>query len=243
MEPAMENTDQKPVDPLILDVFPGSCGAAPRPTGEGACRYKLYADAGNTLGYKSGEFTWTMLQQERSGNTLKIQIEPAQGKYPGMLARRGYEIRVEDVLPPASVRYAGKEVSFSREKATPSWSYDGEHGQLIIRLPQTLTTVATSVEIGLSGQAAELDGFPGKLLRVKAALHELEKAWPQGWAPDSLLELSQTGNRISIDPRTAPAELKKFNENLPKVVDEVRHLQDVDPKLIEVALAQLMDIQ
>ncbi|HEU5452636.1 MAG TPA: TIM-barrel domain-containing protein [Terriglobales bacterium] len=243
MEPAMEHTDQKPVDPLIVDVFPGDCGAALHPAGEGACRYKLYSDAGNTLGYKSGAFTWTTLKQERSGNSLRGTIEPAQGSYPGMLARRGYEIRVEDVLPPASVTYAGKEVPFSREEKTPSWRYDGERAQLIIRLPQTPTTVTTAVEIGISGDSAELNGFVGKLVRVKAALHELEKAWPQGWAPDSLLELSQTGNRISINPKTAKAELEKFNENLPKVVNEVRHLQDVDPKLVEVALAQLMDIQ
>ena len=94
-----------------------------------------------------------------------------------------------------------------------------------------------------SAGAEDVNGFAGKLTRVQAALHELEKSWPKGWAPDSLLDLSQTGNRMSIDPHTATEELKKFNEDLPKVIEEVRQLQDVDAKLVQAALAQLEDAQ
>src|SRR5262249_38760850 len=81
----------------ILTIFPGGSGET-----------RVYEDAGNSLGYKTSEFSWTIIRH--SGD--KIEILPARGTYPGMPAARGYEIHLVSTLPPDSV-------------SGGNWRYDG----------------------------------------------------------------------------------------------------------------------
>ena len=44
-----------------------------------------------------------------------------------------------------------------------------------------------------------------------------EMSWPNGWAPDVMLEAAQTGNRIGLHPETAAQELERLQRNLPEI--------------------------
>ena len=60
MAPEMDCSDQKPVDPLTLDVYAG-----PR-----AAVFDLYEDDGTSLDYRAGASAWTLLRfmPESAGN-------------------------------------------------------------------------------------------------------------------------------------------------------------------------------
>lgn len=231
MQPKMRNTRAKPVDPLLLNVFPGASGAT-----------RIYEDEGDTLGYKHGEYAWTTVRQGRlNDGSVKIEILPAEGHYPGMLKERAYEIRLVGVWPPDSIMYEGKPVPFSRDKTAPSWRYDGEKLTTIISIPKS--NVASKVEIlirqpWLDSQSPLLDGVPGKLARLSRARDVLNNLWPQDWSPDSLIQLAQTGNRITLNPKNALEELEKLNREWPGVLQEISTLKG-DETIKSHALAHL----
>ncbi|MEK6570793.1 MAG: TIM-barrel domain-containing protein, partial [Bacteroidota bacterium] len=51
MQRKMRNTHEKPVDPLILTIFPGDSGSA-----------RFYEDEGNSLGYQKQDYAWTSVR-------------------------------------------------------------------------------------------------------------------------------------------------------------------------------------
>ena len=69
MQPKMNHTGEKPVDPLILNVFPGETGST-----------WVYEDAGNSLGYKRSEYSWTSVRQSHLGDGADGRAhQPAPG--------------------------------------------------------------------------------------------------------------------------------------------------------------------
>jgi alpha-glucosidase (family GH31 glycosyl hydrolase) len=201
-EPPMEHTGQKPVDPLILNVFPGANGAA-----------RIYDDSGDTLGYKKNEFTWTEVRQTRRSGRVTVEIMPVSGSYPGMPRERAYEVRLAGSWPPQSVTVNGKPVA--------EWRYDGDHATTIITTPRFAVSqkveVAVEVPAALAAQESLLAGVPGRIARLKQAMAMVETTWPNGWAPDVLLDAAQTGNRISLSPGSALQELQKLERNGPEI--------------------------
>jgi len=199
---------RKRADQLTLTIFPGDSGET-----------RIYEDAGNTLGYKTSEFAWTTVRH--SGD--KIEILPARGAYPGMSARRGYEIRLLSTLPPESV-------------AGGSWAYDGATLTTTITVPPT--PVNQRVEVLVKAPAAPVNGIRGQLARLRTAMEILDTTWPNGWSPDILIEAAQTGRRITLQPSTARAELEKLERDMPAIVDAIAKM-DVDCRLTATALNHL----
>jgi len=214
MQPKMRSTGEKPVDPLILNVFPGDSGEA-----------RVYDDAGNSPGYKVSEFAWTTVRQSRlNDGTRKIEIFPIEGNYPGMPAQRGYEIRLPMTFPPESVRANGANIPYASEGAAPGWRYNGDKLTAVISLPRT--SVKQKVEVLVKAPVAPaelLDGVPGKLARLRTAMTILDKMWNKDCcrSPDSLIEAAQTGRRISYKPASALDELRKLEKSMPGIIDEI----------------------
>jgi hypothetical protein len=71
-----------------------------------------------------------------------------------------------------------------------------------------------------------LEGAAGKIARVKRAMVMAEKAWPNGWAPDVMLDAAQTGNRISLHPETTTLELERLQHNLPEIITQLEALAE-----------------
>ena len=102
--PAMEWSDQKPADNLLLLVYAGA-----------DAHFTLYEDDGLTYGYERGEYSTIDLDWDNAARTLSIGER--KGTYPGMLQKRQFRlIFVDDAHPFAwdpdapgrSVQYDGQ---------------------------------------------------------------------------------------------------------------------------------------
>lgn len=82
MGPVMEWTEQIPVDPVTLVVCLDKDGKA---------RGELYEDAGEGLGYRTGEYCKARFTAQRNGDTVEVSMNVIGGSQPP----RDREIRVE----------------------------------------------------------------------------------------------------------------------------------------------------
>jgi alpha-glucosidase len=233
MMPKMSHTAEKPIDPLILEALPGAKGEA-----------RVYADEGSGLGYKDKAFTWTSVRQQRDAHTIHIEIAPVQGSYPGMLTERGYEIRLPGTWPPSRVTFNGKPVA--KQANAPGWRYEGNAAMTVISLPRTPVSQAVKIDVETAEDLNSplLDGAAGKIKRLLETTGILEHTWPQGWAPDVLLEGSQTGDRLTYKPETAGAELGKLDAEIAQSLKEIEAMRS-DEKIGDMArkaLAHLRDV-
>jgi alpha-glucosidase len=234
-QPKVQHTGEKPVDPLILSVFPQEAGSA-----------RLYEDQGNSLGYKRGECAWTEIRHSRQQDgKLKIEILPAQGSYPGMLGARSYQIRLVGVWPPAALSCNGRPIGFVRKGPGPGWNYEGNTVTAVINTPRfgVRQKVEVLVEMpkDLESRVDLINGFPMKRARLEWAMNQINTQWPGQWSPDQLVQLVQTGNRMEIDPKSAGKELEKFQRGIPEVIETINKM-GLAPEVLRKVLAHLRSI-
>src|SRR6185312_9403866 len=126
MQPAMLHTGQKPVDPLIVNVWPLAPGQS--------SQYSLYEDNGASVEYQRGVFTRTPIHAAETGDTLRVEIGPVEGSFPGMLKTRSYELHLPADWPPASVTVDGKPIP-QAEPGRHGWSFVGNTLTTVIPTP------------------------------------------------------------------------------------------------------------
>ena len=218
MQPKMRHTRERPVDPLILTIFPGAEGAT-----------RVYEDEGDTLGYTHDAFAWTPVRQARSADgTVTVSIGAVEGQFPGMLAERAHEIRLPGAVPPREVRFRGAPVPFAKDADTataPYWHVDGRTLTTIVVLPRTRTSDPIEVSITPSAAGPDADaltrGFAGRIRRLEASMRTLNQLWPRGWSPDELVEAVQTPRRIELAPARALDELRALHARMPAIVEAI----------------------
>jgi alpha-glucosidase (family GH31 glycosyl hydrolase) len=223
MQPHMQYTGQKPVDPLIVNVFPMQNNQN--------SSYSVYGDASDSEDYKRGVYAWTDIDAKQSQDDLTVDIAPVRGQYPGMLHERSYEIRLPSDWPPESVTVNGANISFVQHSEKPGWHYDGNTLSTIITTPRYSVTQRVVIHIHRAQGALEsrpqLNGFAGAETRLRAAYDTLNAEWPFTWTPNPLIDAWQTGDRLSYKPQTAKQELARF----PKVYAEgMAQVQDLASK-------------
>ncbi len=235
MQPEMRYIRGQPVDPLRFTLFPGA--------DEGGTR--VYEDEGEGLGYQERAYAWTPFRYERREGLLRARIGPVDGRYPGMLTERSYELRLVGALPPAAVRVDGREFPFVKitdRCEAPCWTVEGDTLTTIVKIPRS--PVGRAVEVVVTeapatpAQRRAVDGFAGRLGRLRRAADTLNRTWPTGWSPGALVRAVQTGRRIEIDPAGAGREAQALADGWPALLEEIRR-QEVDPAAIARALAQL----
>jgi alpha-glucosidase len=201
MQPKMEFSNEKPVDPLILTIFPGAAGST-----------RLYEDAGNSLGYKNNEAAWTTITTATpDATTFNVRVQPVAGAYPGMPAERGYEVRLFESWPPDSVTFNGRNISYDDDPhAAEGWRYDGDSLTTIIRLPRMPVSAAVDLAVKISSEEAAkialLDGAAGRFARIHRLFQDLNNS-----GPNSLLHLASMARRIELKPATALSELASYD--------------------------------
>jgi alpha-glucosidase len=201
MQPRMKFSNEKPVDPLIVTVFPGQPGSM-----------RLYEDAGNSLGYKNGEAAWTTISTATpDATTLVVRVQAVEGTYPGMPVERGYEIRLFEVWPPDSVTFNGQSIGFNSDPdARAGWRYDGDSLTTIIRLPRIAVATPAELTVKISPEKVAklklLDGAVGRLAHIRRLFKDVNNS-----GPDSLLRLATTGRRLELKPETAVSELAGYD--------------------------------
>ncbi len=223
MQPPMRRSDERPVDPLIVTIFPGADGST-----------RLYEDAGDSIGYQKGECAWTSIRQRTEpGGAKVVEILPAEGTYPNMPGRRGYEIRLRGMLAPTQILVAGRAAAqadatagdrFLEEPGSltaPLWWFEGETMTTHVAVP--VTSVASGVQIRITpastpaGIAPLVDGFPGIQRRLHGLHNLVNRGWPKAIPSDLLLNLVQTGTRMSMKPETAASELIALQKAMPEL--------------------------
>jgi hypothetical protein len=213
MQPPMRYTGEKPVDPLIVNVYPIE--------DRQSSSYKLYEDASNSEAYKRGVCAWTTLEARQSGDTLTVDIDPVEGSYPGMLTGRGYEIRLPGDWPPASVTANGTKAD---------WRYEGNTLTTVITVPRASVHTKMRIEIrrapGSLAQRSHLDGFAGRITRLRAAYDALNSLWPFTWSSQPLIDALQTGDRLQYHPETARTEMARFPGVYAQAVADLQALID-----------------
>jgi hypothetical protein len=235
MQPEMRYTGEKPVDPLIVNVFPLTDGQS--------SSYTLYEDASNTRAYERGEAAWTALHASRKASDVTIEIAPVRGSYPGMPSMRGYEIRLPDDWPPDSVQVNGAAVRYAPKDGTPGWRFKGNTLTTVITVASLPVTSRVVIRVhrsaALVARSAELDGFAGLIARLHEAYDSLNQLWPLGWSPDALEDAMQTGDRLHYRPQTAGAEFTHLQSVLPQAVAEV---QEMAKPMDEAAQKRVLEI-
>ena len=160
MQPGMSHTGERPVNPLILTVFPLKEGQE--------SKYRLYEDVGNTPGYQYGESVWTPIRAASSadGTVLTVTVAPVEGHYKGMRTERACELRLPESWPPSSVSVNGESLAYSKKEGAPGWRFEGDTLTTVItthsfRVTDVLT-VTVRIKSEMARHRAMLDGFPAR---------------------------------------------------------------------------------
>ncbi|MGA9507731.1 MAG: DUF5110 domain-containing protein, partial [Candidatus Sulfotelmatobacter sp.] len=216
-------------EPLIFSVFPMNDGQI--------STYRVYEDAGDTPGYEHGENAWTPIRASLNGDgtLLNISVAPVVGHYPGMPTERAYELRLPGSWPPSAVSVNGEPLRFEKRKGTIGWRFDGDTLTTIVTTPRvpvnSTLKISLRIEPDMAHNRSLLDGFAGKLTRLREAYDLLNANWPVAWSPDGLVSAMQTGDRIGYFPKSALEEvggLQKKLAALPELIDAL-HATESSP--------------
>ncbi len=225
--PAMLYSNEKPLDPLILTVFPQKPGSS--------SHYTLYEDAGDSRAYQQNQAAWTSISAKQSSGDLILSVHPIRGNYPGMLRARGYQLRLPGDWPPATVTANGKPLTYTIKAGAPGWHFEGNTLTTVITAPSLPTSTQLTIQVhrpaALVERRRELDGFAGSMTRLREAYNTLNQTNPLGWSPDVLVDTMQTGDRLSYHPETISNELAHFRKVLPQAiagVDRMLQAQHAD---------------
>jgi alpha-glucosidase len=232
MQPPMRYTGEKPVDPLIVNVWP----LAPGTTSS----YSVYEDSGVSVEYQHGVFARTPVKATEAGDTLKVEIGAVEGGYPNMPKTRAYELRLPADWPPASVTVNGVAVKHAGPTGKGGWSFEGNTLTTVIPVPSGSVAAKVTVEVhraaGLAARRPELDGFAGVMTRLRGAYDAMNRTQPIASPPDVLVDAMQTGDRLSYHPENAAAEFAHLREVLPKAQAALAEIgQGFGPRLDEYA--------
>jgi alpha-glucosidase (family GH31 glycosyl hydrolase) len=212
MQPQMRYTGEKPVDPLIVNIWP----LAPGQTSS----YSVYEDSGVSVDYQHGVYTRTPIKATQIGDTLKVEIGPVEGSFTGMLKTRGFEIRLPADWPPAAVTVNGVAVNHVGVPGKGGWNFEGNTLTTVIPVPTRSVSAKVVVEVrrapGLTAKRGELDGFAGAMTRLRGAYDNTRALSPVSDAPDVLIEAMQTGDRLSYHPERAVAEIAHLHKIVPE---------------------------
>jgi alpha-glucosidase len=197
MQPDMGRTDERPLDTLIVDLYPGS--------GE----FTLYEDDGKTEGYQTGAFALTELSQVLTGSAaepmLIVDIGESQGTFPGKVVNRTYLAQINHLTEkPSAVSVdnspAAEKTSLPalRSGTGEGFFYDAGAKKLLVQIPGT-----TDMAYRLQVEGVSLD-YAGEITGVRPAGFSLRcpeqwRIYGRGGMPVIDLELAEKTNvRASI---------------------------------------------
>ncbi len=224
MAPPMLHTDERPLSPLIVNVFPLQSGER--------SEYTLYEDAGSTSAYTEDEAARTKLTAAEDGDTLTVKVAAVQGSYPGMPVQRSYELRLPGDWPPAQVTVNGVEMPYQGDSKQAGWHFTGNTLTTYVATGEfpvgAAVTFVVRRDAALMARRAELDGFAGTTTRLREAYDALQNNTPVDLPPDELIDAMQAGDRLSYQPQQAGAILSHWNAVLAKVGPAVARAEKVE---------------
>jgi len=128
MQPVAQYTDQAPIDPLTLDIYPSASSTA-----------TLYEDDGISFDYQRGEYRLVTFSCRQGGGDVMLEIGKRQGQY--VPPRRSYLVKFNGVAAaPEQVLRSGKALprmdSMDGLQSAPTGSmYDEQAKVLWVKFP------------------------------------------------------------------------------------------------------------
>jgi alpha-glucosidase len=245
MQPAMLHTGEKPVDPLIVNLWPLRQAKDEFPPSNSS--YSVYEDSGRSVDYQRGVFTRTPIEATLTGDTLRVEIGPVEigsgGSYPGMLKTRAYELRLPADWPPISVTVNGKPVPFAKPGERNGWTYEGNTLTTVIPVPSESTATRVVVEVkraaGSTAHRDKIDGFAGKMTLVRGAYDAMQQTGPVAGPSLALIDAMQCGDRLSYYPERIEYELALFDQQLAQSQADLVALDKVFEKWLSDPLRRI----
>ena len=118
-QPLSDYSDQKPLDPLIINVY-----------GAGQGSFDLYEDDGISLAYDPGESAVTPQRYTTDAVGLHhLVIGPARGAFQGQLTARGYELRIHGGERASGLALDGRDIG--------PGSWDVGQALTVVSVPKT----------------------------------------------------------------------------------------------------------
>ena len=206
MQPKMRYDGQKPVDPLILSVVPGNRGYT-----------RLYEDEGSNDRFKDGKYSYTPILSVRENNTARVEIDPVEGGFDGMLKSRRYEVRFLQTVPPETVKVNGRALVYSADGKPGSWHYDGQTLTTIVVTDAMKTRSRKVIEAEFPAvEASLLNGKKRQLAWMYAFskyLADKRYSWNDAYySRDVVMRTAQAGLRMTRSPETTVTELRAFEK-------------------------------
>ncbi len=239
MQPPMHYTGEKPVDPLILNVWtlkPGTKSS-----------YSVYEDSGVSVDYQRGAFSCTPITAAQNGDTLRLEIGPAEGSYSGMPKSRGYELRLPADWPPTSVTVNGAPVAQAGPSGEGGWRFEGNTLTTIIPVPSADVDQKVTIEVrradGLTARRGELDGFAGAMSRLRGVYDALNTMSRMTAPPDPLVDAMQSGDRLGYHPENAVEEIAHFHAVLSQAQSAVTGMDNQVRQRMEEVLKWVQEEQ
>jgi len=196
---------------IVLRQFPG-----------GAAHTRLYADAGNSEGYRRGEYAFTAIDGRRDAHDATLTVGPRQGRYPGMPRDKQFTIELPDASLPASVTVDGQPYTRSDDARPGHWQYDGDTLTARIVVPARSADQPLKVAVHFAGPAVDVAGLRYRMKRTAAAVEWLKYHWNSpAPLPDDVSLAAQLGRLIDYQPEQLPALVKAFDAQLAKLPSEV----------------------
>jgi hypothetical protein len=212
MQPPVGHTGEKPVDPLIINVWPLAPGSD--------SKYSLYEDSGVSVDYQHGAFARTLIKANQTADTLRVEIGPVEGSFPGMIHNRSYELRLPADWPPERVTVNGAPVLHAGPTGKGGWTFEGNTLTTVVPVPASAVDAHITIEVhraaGLTARRNELDGFPGAMTRLRAAYDAMNQLNPVSTPPDALIDAMQSGDRLGYHAEKATEELTHYRTVLPQ---------------------------
>jgi alpha-glucosidase len=188
----------------------------------------VYEDSGASVEYQRGVFARTPVKAAQNGDTLRVEIGPVEGSYPGILKTRGYELRLPADWPPVSVAVNGKSLQPVKPGEPEGWRYDGNTLTTIIPVPAQSSAAKVVVEVrrakGSTAQREKIDGFAGKMTLLRGAYDAMQATGPVAGPSIALIDAMQSGDRLSYYPEKIDSELTHFQEALKQAQADVAAL-------------------
>ncbi len=202
MAPPMNWSDERPLDPLILDVYASDNGAVGQ----------LYEDDGISLEYRNNQFAWTRVEMRPMDGQVgdySLVIHPTEGQFPGQPAERRYLIQIHGLLKPSEITQDGQPLpQISTAFDGKGWMWDSMRKVLAIQLTNAMP-IAQEVRLQLTGAGTSADVMQAQQLgefleRIRRTKHEfnlkyvmLSELWEHAKPPRFFRESEAIEEEIS----------------------------------------------
>ncbi len=214
MQPKMNNTKERPVDPLILNIIPGDSG-----------KVSVYEDAGNDDNYLKGQFAFTDVRWKKTGDKSVVIIDPVRGSYEGMLKERTYEVRFYLTCPPKEVKINGKKINYRQESKNNSWTYNGDGFQTVVLTPRM--NVNNKIVIEAKFKKVDQNILSGKKGQVDRLITFMKFLANNNWdkskySNDDVVYSAQLMHRLTMDPKNVLENVKEFEKKYDSVLEMIK---------------------